>query len=289
MSTYKNFAVAGVGNIGRFIAEELLNQKAAGKANEIVILTRKGSNNAAIEALATRGAKIAAVDYDSVSNLALALANVDVVVSALGYAAIFAQQLNLASASKLANVSLFVPSQYGLPDRTGIPSEDALRDKLEGVALSSFFVGVFTDSLFKYATFAGLILEKGEAVVPGDGTPSISFTDRRDVGRYVAYVLTTLRPSNLVDRQFRIEGQRASLNAIIDEYQTFTGKTVKVTYLATEDLKEALKKNPNDVISAIRLAWATGKGVVGEESELANSEYLEWKPKSVLESVVGAL
>ena len=62
---------------------------------------------------------------------------------------------------------------------------------------------------------------------------------------------------------------------------------MKVTYLATEDLKETLKKNPNDVISAIRLAWATGKGVVGEESELANSEYLEWKPKSVLKSVVG--
>ena len=193
------------------------------------------SNNAAIEALAARGAKIAGVDYDSVSNLALALTNVDVVVSALGYAAIFAQQLNLASASKLANVKLFVSSQYGLPDRTGIPSEEALRDKLEDVALSSFFVGVFTDSLFKYAyvscyptvamsksewcaytcilhpcrAFAGLILERGEAMVPGDGTPAISFTDRRDVGRYVAYVLTTLRPSNLVNRQFRIEGQRA--------------------------------------------------------------------------------
>ena len=60
-----------------------------------------------------------------------------------------------------------------------------------------------------------------------------------------------------------------------------------MTYLPTEDLEKALKKNPNDVISAIRLAWATGKGVVGGESELANSEYPEWKPKPVLESVVG--
>jgi hypothetical protein len=41
MSTYKNFAIAGVGNVGMFIAQELLKQKTAGKANEITILTHK--------------------------------------------------------------------------------------------------------------------------------------------------------------------------------------------------------------------------------------------------------
>ena len=62
---------------------------------------------------------------------------------------------------------------------------------------------------------------------------------------------------------------------------------MKVTYLPTEDLENALKKNSNDILSVIRLAWATGKGIVGEESELANSEFPEWKPKSVIDILLG--
>ena len=61
----------------------------------------------------------------------------------------------------------------------------------------------------KCSDYANLILEKGEATIPGDGTALISFTDRRDVARYVAYVLTTLPPTRLANREFRIEGQRA--------------------------------------------------------------------------------
>jgi len=45
-------------------------------------------------------------------------------------------------------------------------------------------------------------------VIPGDGNALISFTDRRDVGRYVAYVLTMLPQKSLGNREFRIEGQR---------------------------------------------------------------------------------
>lgn len=54
-----------------------------------------------------------------------------------------------------------------------------------------------------------MILSKGEALVPGDGTRDVSFTTCRDTGRYVAHVLTKLPRSSLNDRNFRIEGQRA--------------------------------------------------------------------------------
>ena len=37
---FSTFAIAGVGNIGSFITEELLKQKDAGKATEVVVLTR---------------------------------------------------------------------------------------------------------------------------------------------------------------------------------------------------------------------------------------------------------
>lgn len=37
---FKTFAVAGAGNIGVFLAEELLKQKAAGNAEEVLVLGR---------------------------------------------------------------------------------------------------------------------------------------------------------------------------------------------------------------------------------------------------------
>jgi saccharopine dehydrogenase-like NADP-dependent oxidoreductase len=40
MSGFKNFAIVGAGNVGGFIVEELLKQKAAGSINEISIVSR---------------------------------------------------------------------------------------------------------------------------------------------------------------------------------------------------------------------------------------------------------
>lgn len=41
MSIYKRFAIAGVGNVGKFIAEELVSQLVAGRADEVTLLTRE--------------------------------------------------------------------------------------------------------------------------------------------------------------------------------------------------------------------------------------------------------
>lgn len=73
------------------------------------------------------------------------------VVSCLGYAAVFDQQLNLAAASNMANVRLFIASQFGLPGRTGIPSDSELKEKLGEIEMSVFLDGAFADVLFKYA------------------------------------------------------------------------------------------------------------------------------------------
>lgn len=88
------------------------------------------------------------VDYASVPSLQSALANVDVVVSTLGYAAIFTEQINLASACEPAGVTLFVPSQYGLPGRTGIPTDSEFRAVLGSVGTTVFYTGVISDMLF---------------------------------------------------------------------------------------------------------------------------------------------
>ncbi len=40
MSGFRKFAIVGAGNVGGFITEELLRQKAAGTIDEISIVTR---------------------------------------------------------------------------------------------------------------------------------------------------------------------------------------------------------------------------------------------------------
>jgi saccharopine dehydrogenase-like NADP-dependent oxidoreductase len=40
MSNFRKFAIVGAGNVGGFIVEELLKQKAAGSIDEITIVSR---------------------------------------------------------------------------------------------------------------------------------------------------------------------------------------------------------------------------------------------------------
>ena len=73
------------------------------------------------------------------------------------------------------------------------------------------------------------------------------------------------------------------MNDIISEYERRSGKTIKVTYLPTENLEKAVAENENDILSGIRLLWATGKGVVGSEVEVDNHEFPDWNPTEVMD------
>ena len=97
------------------------------------------------------GAKVITVDYESVSSLASALVNVDVVVCTLGYAGIRAAQFNLASAARVAGVRLYVPSEFGLPNRPVIPTKMELQEKLGNIDMAIFLVGSCPEIVFKFA------------------------------------------------------------------------------------------------------------------------------------------
>ena len=52
-------------------------------------------------------------------------------------------------------------------------------------------------------------LKSGSVGAGGDGNAKASFTSRTDIARYVAYVLTSLPPTDIKNKTFRIEGERA--------------------------------------------------------------------------------
>ncbi|KZV68771.1 NAD-P-binding protein [Peniophora sp. CONT] len=284
MSGYKNFAVIGAGNIGAPILEELLNAKSTGAVDKVVILTRPESA-ARLEAFRTRGATVISIaDYSSVPNVSKAFSGIEVVINTLSHYA-FDLELPIAEAAKSADVQLFVPAEFGMAtDNEGLHAAIAVKVELNkkiqalGLPTALFFTGGFADWLWSH--FPALDVKSGRVVVGGDGNTKMSFTSRPDIGRYVAYVLTTLPPAQTQNMTFRIEGELTSFNEIFAAYEKKHGNKLEVKYIAIEELQAKLKENPRDVESILQLAWAGGQGVVG--SPLDNDAFPDWNPKPVI-------
>ncbi|KAA1474796.1 NAD-P-binding protein [Dentipellis sp. KUC8613] len=291
MSTFSTFAVAGAGNIGIFIVEELLKRKAAGKAKRIVVLTRSSGDDNKFEDFRSKGAEVLTVDYRRKDSLTASLAGIDVVLSTLSFLDL-APQSALAIAAKEAGVRLFAPSEYGADN--DFAGKEKARDQLKALDLpyALFFTGSFPDTAF--SAWTGINPLEGKATVGEDGSQLISFTARSDVARYVAYVLTEKPAKGLEWKTFRIEGERVSYNSIFEQYTQKTGKKVDVTYRSIADLAGAVQKipsgnmsmNPDDIMSILLLFNAQGKGVVGKADELSNGEFPGWNPKTVIEVLV---
>ncbi|VDC03006.1 unnamed protein product [Peniophora sp. CBMAI 1063] len=284
MSGFKNFAVVGAGTLGLPIIEELLNVKAAGSADKVLLLTRPESVSK-YDALAARGATIVPIaDYTSTSEVAKALAGIEVVISTLGHSA-YGIQIPIAQAAKEAGAKLFVPSEFGSPTdkateglfaaKAGINRK--IRDEV-GLPTAVFFTGGFADVIWN--PLIDLDLKSGSVGVGGDGSAPTSFTSRSDIGRYLAYVLTTLPPSETQNKIFRIEGEHASLNDIFAQYEKKHGVKIQVRHTPIEELEEKVKKNPRDVASFLGLVWAKGGGAVGSPTD--NHLFPDWNPKPVI-------
>ena len=113
--SYTHFALAGTGNIGHALAAALLSTS---PFISLRILSRSHIDVPA-------GATLSIVDYASPASLSAALADVQVVISALNVAipGVLDVQETLATAAKERGVRLFVPSEFGNPTDT-LPLED---------------------------------------------------------------------------------------------------------------------------------------------------------------------
>ncbi|KZT25477.1 NAD-P-binding protein [Neolentinus lepideus HHB14362 ss-1] len=290
MSGFKTFALAGAGNLGQFIAEELLKLKASGAVSSLLVLTRGSSGNLA--SLEKQGAKIATVDYSSVDSLTSALSGVDVVISTLGGAALTTQG-PLADAAKKVGVKLFVPSEFGVvtKGRKGglLGHKTDLHKKLEDIKLpySLFYTGGFADWIF--VPHFGWNIAQGKITISGEGKSPVSWTTRRDIGRFVAHAVTSFSTDQLFFKELPIEGSRKSLNDLAEGYITKTGKKIQVSHLPRSTLEDALKENPNNFLAWLQLAWDTGDALVAKTPEqTANKLWPEWNPTPVLDALIQA-
>jgi len=226
------------------------------------------------------------VDYASPSSLESALKGIDVVISTLGGAAIAVQE-PLSVAAKAARVDLFVPSEFG-GDTRGVTegfsaAKHNVRQKLEAIGLPSalFFTGPFSDWIFEQ-TFLGFDIQNGKIEVGGDGDALCSFTSRRDIARYLVHVLLTLPTTKLHNGVFKIEGDRTSINRVMEEYQARTGKKVDITRIPDKEVKAAAEKGD---LKAILQLVVKEQGLIGTKEEV-NTDWPEFYPQTAVDAIL---
>ncbi|KAI0257989.1 NAD-binding protein [Gloeopeniophorella convolvens] len=280
MSGYKNFAVIGAGALGSYVIRQLLEEKAAGIVNQVVVLTRQGSNTTV-----NGDAKVVAVDYSKKETIKSAFAGIDVAISTIAGEALNLQP-SIAEAAKEAGVKLFVPSEYGSVTEGATEGLFATKASTQsqlkaiGIPYMLFYTGPFPDLVF-VSDFL-LDLSSGKVTAGGDGNTKISFTSMADVARYLAFVLTRLSAEQLHNRSFSIAGDTRCLNEVFQQYEAKTGKKLDVTYAPVSKLDAKIAANPQDLAAYLHKVWATA----GPFQTLNNDLYPEWNPSSVIDNLV---
>ncbi|KII86372.1 hypothetical protein PLICRDRAFT_125890 [Plicaturopsis crispa FD-325 SS-3] len=205
--TFKSFAVFGAGHIGGPIIQALAKLEGI----SVLVVLRTGGAARTLPS----GVKTATVDYaDKAALVALFKEHaVEVVISAVGFPALEWQK-DLAAAAKEAGVSLFAPSEFGLPSE-GWTENSALKTKSDvieyarsiGLPYVLYYTGMFSE----YLPFLSAIEESGKYYIVGKGDTPLTFTAIADISGFVAYTLTQLPLSQLANATLRIEGTHTTL------------------------------------------------------------------------------
>jgi len=291
MSGYKTIAVIGAVNLGLSIVEELVKIKEKGIIDEVIQLSRSADVYEKTEKL---GVKLRVVDYNDYKRLVQALRDVDAVVSTVNGEVAFKQQQEVIRAAQEAGVKLFVPSEFGNPNEDrkdwifALKDSARLKQKEIGLPYAIFYTGPFSDFIF--VERLGFDFKGQKVTIGGDGNKLVSFTNRRDIARFVAHALTALPREQIEWKTFRIEGERTTFNDVVRQWEERTGKKIDVTHIPRTDLEKKSEENPNDLTSRIWLDWDNGNGVTAKkQEELDNKIWPEWKPLGVIDTLLGKL
>jgi uncharacterized protein YbjT (DUF2867 family) len=215
------------------------------------------------------------VDYTSHTSLVAALRDIDTVLSVVlipGPESI-TYQLNLLNAAIEAGCRRFAPSEFALCEQSQAQVDllqpknvvwEAVKGKVEKglIDAARFPCGMFMNYLgigvggeqekearagFAEGAFlVHLDAEPAYVVVPvrADGSaPSLTLTDIRDVGRFVA---AALELEEWGGRELGMAGDTLGFEELIRLCERYTGKKVEVRRVTIQQLEERLKEIPNE-------------------------------------------
>ncbi|KAJ7738367.1 hypothetical protein B0H16DRAFT_1694841 [Mycena metata] len=215
MNTYKSFAVVGGGNVGLPVATGLAAQNVS-----VILLSRSSTKTP------PSGVELVQVDTSDVAAVTAVFKEhkVDVVISTINATTPenAAAQKPVVDAAKAAAVKLYVPGEFGFPSdghtEEFLGAKNKIAEYAKSIELPSarIYTGVFTE----YIPLLTGYNVNGKIWVIGKGDTPVSFTFLSDITGFVVHALTTLPPSELENRTFRLEGDRATLNELATKFNT---------------------------------------------------------------------
>ncbi|PTU21450.1 hypothetical protein P175DRAFT_0556420 [Aspergillus ochraceoroseus IBT 24754] len=248
-------AVAGgSGDLGRTIVHALVEQ---GRHTVYILTRQRSSGKHETHKTDQTGASLVEIDYGNVAAISSQLQEhqIDTVISAINlfWPGASQAQLNLIQAAADSGVvTRFVPSEFNIdynvpPEQMPYPPREShlqarsLLEKTPSMAYTCIRNGLFMDYLgLPYAEsyllplHILLDLPARKAVVPGDGSGIVVFTQTRDVARGVAALVDL--PAGDWPREIAIRGERISLDGLVQLVERVTGSAFDVTHVSVEDL-----------------------------------------------------
>jgi hypothetical protein len=89
-------------------------------------------------------------------------------------------------------------------------------------------------------------------------------------------VITTLPPSQLENKVFKIEGDRKSFRDLIALWESKHGRRADVTERSPEEVQRFLDEHPDPMFRFLKHAWTNPGGILVDGED--NRVWPEWKP-----------
>ncbi|OTA92675.1 hypothetical protein M434DRAFT_74189 [Hypoxylon sp. CO27-5] len=236
-------AVVGAsGETGQSIVDGLLNSPDA--EFDITAITRPQSLNKLANAkLRERGVKVVPADLNGPQDKLISLlSNIDIVVSAIFYRSL-ADEIPLANAAKAAGVKRFVPSAFMIivPPRGVVDFRAKKEDNLNYIQMLRLPYTYIDAGWWYQLSLPRLPSGRfDDALPPGmpdfpiglDGNVPSALADIRDIGRYVARIITDPRTLN---KRVHVYNEVYTQNQIHDTVEKLTGESLPRSYISEED------------------------------------------------------
>ncbi|WP_035180917.1 aromatic alcohol reductase [Achromobacter xylosoxidans] len=286
-STSKNILVLGAGELGLPVLRNLARKAKDVEGAKISVLlrasaveSREPSKQNDIAEIRGLGIEIVVGDLvsSSIDELAVVFARYDTVIGCAGYAAGIDTPMKLARAALQAGIPRYFPWQFGVDFDVigrGGPQDifDAQLDvrellrsqhQTEWVIIST---GMFMSYLFE-PEFGVVDLQNDAVHGLGTLDTAVTLTTPDDIGVLTAeIVFATPRIRNEI---VYLAGDTVTYGEVADKLQAGLGRPFTRSAWSVEYLLDELSRDPQNMMSKYRAAFAQGRGMSWDKSETFN-------------------
>lgn len=284
----KLFVFGGNGNLGSAIISAITSPSLPYHSHfQVTAVIRPDSLHstdekkvAALAKLRSAGVTLVEGDSDkaSVEEIAKWIHGQDIVVSTIAYyGPAAAPDLKLVDAVKLAKVSWFIPSFYGIDLTTdakylepvpGVVAKQPVLKAIRDNHINSFFVmnGIFLEYLI--SPFTGVDVANATVTAPYSFDHKITATKISDIAHLAAELLLRREESSVKNQVIHLRGDTVSYGQIHELLEAHLKKPIKKVVISEEDAVKAWKNDVKfeDFPGRFRVIFGHQQGVFWNES-----------------------